>query len=119
MGLKTVFWFSAGIILYAYLGYTLLLAIVAFFQRKGTIGNDVTGAFEPAVTLLIPAYNEDDSIEAKMKNSLELDYPKEKLNIVWVTDGSDDDSAVMLSRYKNITVYHEPARRGKIHAMNR
>jgi len=119
MMIKTVFWIAVGIILYAYLGYTFLLAIVAFFRRsKPQKGHD-TSPFEPTVTLLIPAYNEAGSIEEKMKNSISLDYPKEKLSIVWVTDGSDDESLTLLSHYGNIHVYHEAERRGKIHAMNR
>ena len=54
-----------------------------------------------------------------MKNSLELDYPKEKLNIVWVTDGSDDGTQNLLEGYPNTTVHHLDARNGKIGAMNR
>ena len=119
MGLKTAFWIFTGIILYAYLGYTLLLLILALFRRRNTTSREAVIPFEPDVTLFIAAYNEAGSIEAKMKNSMMLDYPKEKLSIVWVTDGSDDGSPSMLQRYLNITVLHEPERRGKIHAMNR
>jgi cellulose synthase/poly-beta-1,6-N-acetylglucosamine synthase-like glycosyltransferase len=54
-----------------------------------------------------------------MKNSMMLDYPQEKLSIVWVTDGSEDESSTMLRQYQNIRVFHEPERKGKIHAMNR
>ncbi|OFY60039.1 MAG: hypothetical protein A2Y87_02325 [Bacteroidetes bacterium RBG_13_46_8] len=117
--LKTVFWVAVGIILYAYLGYTLLLAVAALFRRGKPLKEDEASSFMPPVTLLIPAYNEAASIEEKMRNSLSLDYPKEKLAIVWVTDGSDDESLTLLSRYAEITVNHEPARKGKIHAMNR
>jgi cellulose synthase/poly-beta-1,6-N-acetylglucosamine synthase-like glycosyltransferase len=119
MTLKTIFWISVGIILYAYLGYTLIVAIAAAFRRGKSHKEVEASSFMPDVTLLIPAYNEAISIEEKMKNSLSLDYPKDKLTIVWVTDGSDDESLTLLSRYSTITVYHEPARRGKIHAMNR
>lgn len=119
MIIKTVFWIVVGIILYAYLGYTLLLAMAAFFRRFKLQNKHKATSFEPPVTLLIPAYNEAGSIEEKMRNSLLLNYPKEKLNIVWVTDGSDDDSLTLLSRYGNIRIYHQPERKGKIHAMNR
>jgi len=119
MGLKTAFWIFTGIILYAYLGYTLLLLILALFWRRNSPSREAVSPFEPQVTLFIAAYNEAGSIEAKMKNSTMLDYPKEKLNMVWVTDGSDDGSPSMLQQYLNITVLHEPERRGKIHAMNR
>lgn len=75
--------------------------------------------YEPEVTLFIAAYNEKDYVAAKMKNSLELDYPKEKLKIVWVTDGSDDGTPELLSEFPNATVHHLDARNGKIGAMNR
>ena len=71
------------------------------------------------MTLFIAAYNEKDYVDAKMKNSLELDYPKEKLNIVWVTDGSDDGTQNLLKEYPNTSVNHMDARNGKIGAMNR
>jgi len=75
--------------------------------------------YEPEVTLFIAAYNEKDYVASKMKNTLELEYSKDKLNIVWVTDGSDDGTPEMLSNYPNTTVHHLDARNGKIGAMNR
>jgi cellulose synthase/poly-beta-1,6-N-acetylglucosamine synthase-like glycosyltransferase len=117
MGLKSAFWITAGIILYAYLGYTLLLAIIALLDRRRH--KPSAPDFLPLVTLYIPAYNEAGIIKEKMENTYALDYPADKLNIVWVTDGSDDESLTLLQSYHNITVYHEPARKGKIHAMNR
>jgi cellulose synthase/poly-beta-1,6-N-acetylglucosamine synthase-like glycosyltransferase len=54
-----------------------------------------------------------------MKNTSELEYPKEKLNIVWVTDGSDDGTPDLLQNYPNTTVHHLKERNGKIGAMNR
>jgi cellulose synthase/poly-beta-1,6-N-acetylglucosamine synthase-like glycosyltransferase len=119
MMIKTIFWVAVGIILYAYLGYTLILAIATYFLRGKPHKMSEASSFMPPVTLFIPAYNEAGSVEEKMRNSLSLDYPKEKLSMVWVTDGSDDESLALLNRYGNIIVYHEPARQGKIHAMNR
>jgi cellulose synthase/poly-beta-1,6-N-acetylglucosamine synthase-like glycosyltransferase len=54
-----------------------------------------------------------------MKNTMELDYPKEKLKIFWVTDGSDDGTNVRLEKYANVRLFHESKRKGKINAMNR
>ncbi|PIV94241.1 MAG: glycosyl transferase, partial [Flavobacteriaceae bacterium CG17_big_fil_post_rev_8_21_14_2_50_33_15] len=69
--------------------------------------------------LFIAAYNEKEYVEAKMKNSLELEYPKDKLNIIWVTDGSNDGTPYLLKGYPNTTVHHLDERNGKIGAMNR
>ena len=118
--MKTVFWISLGIIIYAYAGYTLILFLLVQIKRI-FISNVKTSPEDnlPEVTLFITAYNEAGSIEKKMNNSLNLDYPKDKLKIVWVTDGSDDNSHELLTKYENVTVLHENLRKGKIHAMNR
>jgi cellulose synthase/poly-beta-1,6-N-acetylglucosamine synthase-like glycosyltransferase len=58
-------------------------------------------------------------VAQKVKNSLSLNYPPEKVHQIWVTDGSDDGTPEMLKQYLGITVLHQPERRGKIAAMNR
>ena len=75
--------------------------------------------YEPEVTLFVPAFNEKDYIDRKVKNSFSLDYPKEKVRHVWVTDGSDDGTPDLLKKYDGVEVYHKPERGGKIGAMNR
>jgi cellulose synthase/poly-beta-1,6-N-acetylglucosamine synthase-like glycosyltransferase len=120
MTIRLLFWIFLFIIIYAYLGYTLILLIIVFFKKLLT--NQKTSSadnYEPEVTLLVAAYNEKDCIENKIRNSLELNYPKDKLKLVWVTDGSDDGTPEKLRQYKNVTVLHEEVRKGKIHAMNR
>ncbi len=83
---EILFWVAIGLIAYAYVGYPLvILALAAFHGRKVR-----TGDIEPMVTLLVTAYNEEKSIAAKLGNSLELDYPAEKLEIVVASDGSTD-----------------------------
>lgn len=120
MILKAIFWFLLGIILYTYVGYTIILLVIAainrFFHlhRKQTREN-----FLPEVTLLVPAYNEARFVIRKVNNTLELNYPKEKLKIIWIIDGSTDETYDLLCRYPEITVMHEKERRGKIDAMNR
>jgi len=120
MTIRLLFWILLFIIIYAYLGYTLILLIIVLFKKL--LANQKLPAhdnFEPEVTLLVAAYNERDCIENKIRNSLELNYPKEKLKLVWVTDGSDDGTPQKLRQYKNVTVLHEEVRKGKINAMNR
>ncbi|MFD0988918.1 glycosyltransferase family 2 protein [Mariniflexile jejuense] len=119
--LKILFWVLLFIIVYTYVGYGILLFLIIKIRRFFKIGNKVktNALYEPEVTLFIAAYNEKDYVEAKMKNTLELEYPKEKLNIVWVTDGSDDGTPHLLKGYPNTTVYHLDERNGKIGAMNR
>ena len=119
--LKITFWVLLFIVVYTYVGYGILLYLLIKIKRIFNLGKKrvIDYSYEPEVTLFIAAYNEKDYVDAKMKNSLELDYPKEKLNIVWVTDGSDDGTPDLLKKYTNTTVHHLDARNGKIGAMNR
>lgn len=119
--LKLFFWILLGIVFYTYIGYGIVLFVIIKIRRILGIGKKakIDYSFEPDVTLFIAAYNEKDYVESKMKNSLELEYPREKLNIVWVTDGSNDGTPQLAKEYPNTTVHHLDARNGKIGAMNR
>jgi cellulose synthase/poly-beta-1,6-N-acetylglucosamine synthase-like glycosyltransferase len=117
--LAWVFWISLLIVGYSYAGYGLLLyALVAIRRRTGKKELDQP-VFEPEVTLLIAAYNEESFIREKIANTLELEYPEEKLTIVLVTDGSTDNTAGIVSGYRRIVHLHDPERRGKQFAVNR
>ncbi len=119
--LEISFWIVFGIIFYTYLGYGIvlfiLLKIKRLFKRKQNIvlqENEL-----PDVTLLIAAYNEEDYVKQKVENTRSLNYPPHKLHQMWVTDGSNDETPVLLAEYKDIIVLHKPERAGKIAAMNR
>ncbi|MCE2995978.1 MAG: glycosyltransferase family 2 protein [Flammeovirgaceae bacterium] len=71
------------------------------------------------VALVIACYNERSILKEKIANSLALNYPNEKLDIVFVTDGSIDGSAEMLMQYDRLKVFHEPKRGGKRAAIER
>lgn len=119
--IEIIFWTLLFVIFYAYLGYGILLYSIIKFRRILGLSKpaSVREDYEPEVTLFIAAYNERDFVEAKMKNTRELEYPKEKLHVVWVTDGSDDGTPDELKKFEDVTVYHQPQRNGKIGAMNR
>ena len=119
--LKLIFWLLLLIVFYTYLGYGILLFLIVRIRR-------ITGlykppapdpGYEPEVTLFIAAYNETAYVEDKIRNSRELDYPPEKLHIMWVTDGSDDGTPDKLKNIEGVEVYHQPERNGKIGAINR
>ncbi|WP_445748079.1 glycosyltransferase family 2 protein [Polaribacter sp.] len=119
--LKITFWILLFIIVYTYVGYGILLYAIIKIRRFLKIGKmtPFDESFQPEVTLFIAAYNEKDYVVAKMKNTLSLDYPKDKLHIVWVTDGSNDGTPDLLKGYPNTSVFHLDERNGKIGAMNR
>lgn len=114
------FWIFLFVIFYAYLGYgivlLLLLKIKRLFVKPKNLKKE---AFEPEVTLFVAAYNEADYIREKVENTLAIDYPRDKLRIVFVTDGSDDGTPEILKEYEGISVYHRGPRAGKIGAINR
>jgi cellulose synthase/poly-beta-1,6-N-acetylglucosamine synthase-like glycosyltransferase len=113
------FWVSVGAIVYTYFGYPILIALLAFFRSQPP-PHPRNG--EPqGVTLLIAAYNEEIAIEDKIKNSLSIDYPKERFQILIVTDGSSDRTPQIVETYasRGVELMHQPERRGKMAAINR
>ncbi|MDE5571357.1 MAG: glycosyltransferase family 2 protein [Prevotella sp.] len=121
--LKIIFWACLIIVFYTYLGYGVLLWLLVKLKRiiKGrAVENDLPDddAQLPHVTFLVCAYNEQDVVDMKMKNTLELDYPKEKLHVMWVTDGSTDDTNTYLQAYDCVEVVFSPERKGKTAALN-
>jgi cellulose synthase/poly-beta-1,6-N-acetylglucosamine synthase-like glycosyltransferase len=120
MILKLLFWLFLIILIYTYTGYPLLLfAITRIRKIFKPEKNKHLPFFEPNVCLFVTAYNEKDFIRQKVENSLQLNYPKEKVQYLWITDGSDDGTPDLLKEYPHTEVYHQPERRGKMHAMNR
>lgn len=121
--LKIIFWILLFIVFYAYLGYGIVLFLMVKIKRLFRLGRkkQMIPDYEPEVTLFVAAYNEKDYVRDKVENSFELEYPKDKVKQVWVTDGSDDGTPDILREYdtKGVEVYHEDARGGKIGAMNR
>ncbi|HEV3251398.1 MAG TPA: glycosyltransferase family 2 protein [Puia sp.] len=122
MGFLTfLFWFCLFIVFYSYLGYGLLLILLVGLKRifRSRRGKYPETDFEPEVTLVVSAFNEEDFIEKKIENCFQLIYPAEKLRLIFITDGSTDDTPRIIARYPAIQLLHEPLRRGKVAAMNR
>jgi cellulose synthase/poly-beta-1,6-N-acetylglucosamine synthase-like glycosyltransferase len=119
--IKIIFWVLLFIVFYAYIGYGILLFLIIQIKRKlGFVKTKyLKDDFEPEVTLFITAYNEKEFITEKIKNTCELDYPADKLHMLWLTDGSDDGSPELLKTFDRVEVQHLPQRNGKIGAMNR
>lgn len=115
-----LFWTFFSIIVYSYLGYPLLIYLLSSLVKLySKPKEDLNETFEPEVTLFIAAYNEIDFVDKKVANSSELNYPKEKLHQIWVTDGSTDGTPDALRKYNHIKVLHEDVRNGKIGAIQR
>lgn len=120
--MEIAFWILLLIVFYTFAGYAILLTILlplkkVFSHARQTNKPEPTEL--PKVCMFMAAYNESNYVDAKVANLLELDYPADKIQFLWVTDGSDDGTPEHLNKYSRMEVYHRPERRGKIHAMNR
>ena len=120
--LKIAFWVCIALVFYTYLGYGIVLYVL--LKLKHMLGfrriepvMSLNDELLPPVTLMICAYNEEDVIAEKMENIRQIDYPREKLCVMWVTDGSNDSSNELLSAYDDVTLVFSPERRGKAAAM--
>jgi cellulose synthase/poly-beta-1,6-N-acetylglucosamine synthase-like glycosyltransferase len=126
MPLKIIFWLLIFIVFYAYLGYGLLLFLLIRIKRtffKHPLPS-YAEADLPEVTFIVAAYNEQDYIEEKIRNCLAFDYPKEKIQFWFVTDGSNDRTPELISQFplppdSRLRLFHSPERKGKIAAVQR
>lgn len=112
---SVLFYCCAGVIVYSYLGYPLLLYIFSI-GRKRKAG--FSAGEEPSVSIIIAAYNEETVIESKLKNTLTLDYPSSKLQIIVAAQGSTDATATIAASFNTIQVLHAKERKGKAAAIN-
>ena len=105
------------IIAYIYFGYPILIAFIAKFFPKPIH----TAPFFPKVSMIISACNEAPFIADKIKNSLALAYPRDKLEIILSSDGSSDDTEKIAAEHGGeiVKIIHAPTRCGKATAMNR
>lgn len=114
------FWIGVFVVVYTFVGYGfvlfLLVSIKRFFKKPFKFRIDVD---LPTVSILIAAYNEESLIEQKIENTLALDYPKEKLQVIIVTDGSTDQTAAKVSKFAEVFLLHSGDRAGKMAAIKR
>ena len=109
------------VIFYTYLGYGIVLFLLVKLRQlvkgKRVVNNNLENL--PDITLIVAAYNEENIIEEKIKNTLALSYPADKINYLFITDGSTDGTPAAIARYSNIKLLHAPGRSGKINAVHR
>lgn len=121
VGWEICFWICVFIIFYSYLGYGLVLWLILkiknLFNKQSINFYNKTNL--PEVTFLVAAYNEEDFIEEKIKNTLSLDYDQKKLKVLIVTDGSTDNTTEIVKKYPTIKLMHKDERKGKIAAVHR
>ena len=108
-----------GLVAYHYLLYPAL--IIGLARLRPATGRPPAASFAPRITLVIAAYNEEHVIAAKLRNTLALDYPSDRLEVIVVSDGSTDRTPEIASQFaaQGVISMHQPERRGKTAALNR
>ena len=109
-----IFWSAALFLIYTFAGYPLLLWVISLWRSRA----HQRAAIQPKVSLIIPAHNEAGLLRSKIENSLELVYPRDKLEIIVASDASTDDTADIVRSFAkdDVKLVEIPERRGKHHA---
>jgi len=117
LAVKLIFWISIFLLFYTYIGYPVLLYLLSLLRKSEIITDE---NYHPTVSLIIAAYNEEVVIESKIKNSLNLDYPKDKLEIIVFSDASTDKTDEIVKSYENqgIKLIRIEGRKGKTFCQN-
>lgn len=113
-----LFWLSVAAVVYAYVGYPVTLAALA--RARGRRAVPAPPAREPSVTIIIPVYNEATRVAAKVANTAALDYPPDRLQVLFVSDGSNDATVDIIrsTMSPGMDVVELPRRGGKAAALN-
>jgi cellulose synthase/poly-beta-1,6-N-acetylglucosamine synthase-like glycosyltransferase len=115
--IETLFWVVLGLVAYAYFGYPALLIVFGRLRRMPK-PNELAPL--PSVSLLIVAYNEEKVIREKIENSLVLNYPKDRLEIVIASDASTDETDRIAQEYaaRGVRLIRRPTRGSQTGAQN-
>jgi cellulose synthase/poly-beta-1,6-N-acetylglucosamine synthase-like glycosyltransferase len=110
------FWTGAALLFYTYVGYPLLIALASRLRSRPVRRGD----WEPRVSVIITAYNEERDLAAKLDNTLLLDYPPDKLEIIVASDCSSDRTDEIAREYANrgVRLHRQAERLGKTSAQN-
>lgn len=110
------FWAMLGLVIYVYLVYPVCIWLVSKI-RPFAVRKEQT---KPLISVIIAAYNEEQSIEEKLENTLALDYPRNMVEIIVVSDGSTDSTEAIARGYEEagVKVVALPTNSGKSEAQN-
>ncbi len=114
-----IFWICFSIVVYTYFGYGLCLFLIVKIKRLCGGKTTTCTNYEPNITLMVAAYNEEICIRDKIINTLSLHYPKDKIEYLFVTDGSNDKTPDIVKEFPEIKLLHNKQRQGKIMAVDR
>ncbi|HEX4602554.1 MAG TPA: glycosyltransferase family 2 protein [Candidatus Angelobacter sp.] len=113
---RIIFWLAALLLFYVYAGYPLLLALIGAFVRRPR----PEPGYCPRISVLIAAYNEEEAIERKIRQTLALEYPADKLEVLVLSDCSSDRTDEIVTAFPDsrVRLVRLPERGGKTLAQN-
>lgn len=116
-----LFWACAGVLLYTYVGYPVLLALLASRRRAEPVPPAAPSSALPTVSVLVSAYNEEECIADKIRNTFAQDYPAHLLECIVVSDGSTDRTVEAAERVADprLKVLVQSPNQGKCRALTR
>ncbi len=114
------YWICLFLVVYTFVGYGVVLLFLVKLKKLLIKPVKLENSVDlPTVTLLIAAYNEADLIIEKINNTLALNYPNDKLEVMFITDGSTDETVERIKRFPQVTLLHQDERSGKMAAIKR
>ena len=116
MLVEVLFWLAVAWVVWVYLGYPVIIYVIGKVRRRDVRAEE----FAPPLTVVIVAYNEADHIEATVRNKLAQDYPADRLEVLVVSDGSDDgtDEIVRGIEDSRVRLIRQEPRQGKTAGLN-
>ena len=116
--MEVIFWLCVAGVVYIYIGYPVIIKLLSV-GAKNTFNE---GVFEPTVSILIAAYNEERDIKQTIQNKLDLDYPKKKFEIIVVSDESEDSTDEIVRAFSgadvSVRLVRQQPRQGKTAGLN-
>ena len=116
--IEIIFWLCVMGVIYIYIGYPVMIKFFSIYCQKTVI----EGRCEPTVSILIAAYNEEKDIRLTIQNKIDLDYPKNKLEVIVVSDESEDNTDKIVESFSNaeipVKLVRQQPRQGKTSGLN-
>ena len=116
--IEAAYWLCVTAVIYIYAGYPALIKLFSVFPQK-TVFEE---SFEPVVSILIAAYNEENDIRQTIQNKIDLDYPRDKLEVIVVSDESEDATEAIVESFSNaeisVKLVRQQPRQGKTSGLN-
>lgn len=121
MVLEIILWFSIFCLLYAYIGYGGVLILIRSYRGITRVRNtENSEEYIPNISIIVAAFNEERVIERRLKNLFELDYPKDKLEVIIASDGSTDNTVAIAKSCESdrLRILEFPEQRGRVGVHN-